>query len=250
MKKSILAIICLITTAGIFAQPSWKKLHDISKAETGLNTIIQDKEAKEKERDAQELLRQSAVGTLDNYHIGHGDKPTPEQKSTCEGYEAKVMSINNTLTGIKDEVTALAARKKEKEDTIYNLKVEFAAGMKSPCASSLAGTSTYNAFFECWKCFWDGACNDLPDINGVTPPIGTRVYKNEGTPGSFNSLSEAQKQKYKAVGKEIPAPEATPPQNGIIEQATDKVRAYFRNVINNSDRLKRRVTGAVLAVRG
>lgn len=249
MKKSILAIICLITTAGIFAQPSWKKLHDISKAETGLNTIIQEKEAKEKEKDAQELLKQSAVGTLENYHIGHGDKPTPEQQSTCEGYEAKVMSINNTLTGIKDEVTALAARKLEKEETVYNLKVEFAAGMKSPCASSLSGTSTYNAFFDCWKCFWDGACNDLPAINEDNPK-GTRVYKNEGAPGSFNPLSDAQKQKYKAVGKEIPPPEATPPQKGIIEQATDKVRAYFRNVINNSERLKRRATGAVLAVRG
>lgn len=250
MKKSILAIICLITTAGIFAQPSWKKLHDISKAETGLNTIIQDKEAKEKEKDAQELRLQSAVGILENYHIGHGDKPTPEQKSTCEGYEATAVSINNTLTGIKDEVTVLAARKKEKEDTIYNLKVEFAAGMKSPCASSLGGTSTYNAFFDCWKCFWDGACNDLPDINEATAPKGTKVDKNEGAPGSFSALSDAQKQKYKAVGREIPAPQATPPQKGIIEQATDKVRAYFRNVINNSERLKRRATGAVLAVRG
>lgn len=106
-----------------------------------------------------------------------------------------------------------------------------------------------------WDCFFDGKCGDYgpaPEkgkgfviIPNSGPPI------TSGAPGIFTPLSQEYKDRYKVDNKNIPPPQATPPQKGIIEQATEKVRGYFRDVIKRMQETKvRRVGNAVLAVRG
>lgn len=106
-----------------------------------------------------------------------------------------------------------------------------------------------------WDCFFDGKCGDY----GPTPEKGKGfvIVPNSGAPitsgapGIFTPLSQEYKDRYKVDNKNIPPPPSTPPQKGIIEEATDKVRGYFQDIIKRMQGTKvRRVGNAVLAVRG
>lgn len=107
-----------------------------------------------------------------------------------------------------------------------------------------------------WNCFFDGQCGDY----GPTPEKGkgfvivpnTGPPTTSGAPGIFTPLSKEYKDRHKIDNKNnVKAPATTAPQKGIIEQATDKVRGYFRDVIKKMQETKmKRVANAVLAVRG
>lgn len=106
-----------------------------------------------------------------------------------------------------------------------------------------------------WDCFFDGKCGDYgaaPEKGKgfvIVPNSGPPI--TSGAPGIFTPLTQEYKDRHKIDNKSIPAPQATPPQKGMIEQATEKVKSYFRDVINRMQQIKiRRVGNAVLAVRG
>ncbi|MDB5231787.1 MAG: hypothetical protein JWN76_2592 [Chitinophagaceae bacterium] len=98
-----------------------------------------------------------------------------------------------------------------------------------------------------WGCFFDNNCGEKASApeNGM----GTRAAPN-GAPGIFSVLNQEYKDRLKIDNKTVPVPAVAAPQKGMIDEATDKVRSYFRDIIKTSSELKKRVTSAVNAVRG
>lgn len=251
MKKYFLFFVCICMAGFVSGQPSLKKLHEIQKAEDELAAIKKEKEEKEKEKAALQEDYDSKVQTFSNYHASHGSKGTEAQIAACDGYAVTADAAAQKLEAKKNEISGLANRQKEKEDFIYIAKEAFAKELPIPCASGLSGWSTYEQIADCWKCFFDGNCNDYPQINPVPVPGGIKIYPN-GAPTAFNNIRNDQLSRISSGINTInvPKPDPPAPQKGFIEQATEKVRGYFREIIKSTERLKVRTTTAVLAVRG
>jgi electron transfer flavoprotein alpha subunit len=118
------------------------------------------------------------------------------------------------------------------------------------CAKQLSVHSTTEEILQCWSCFFEGGCNDY-----AKPPVegkGMMIIPNDGAPQYFTMARNQQLQNISRgiQNIKVPPPPTAPPQKSITEQATEKVRNYFRDVINQSSRLKRRITTAPGAVRG
>ncbi|MEP7237929.1 MAG: hypothetical protein ABI685_08695 [Ferruginibacter sp.] len=98
-----------------------------------------------------------------------------------------------------------------------------------------------------WDCFFDNKCGTY----GPEPDKGKGfvIVPNTGAPGIFTPLSEEYKDRYKIDNKSIPLPPSPPPQKGMVEEASEKVKGYFSDVIQKSKNIKKRVM-AVFAVRG
>lgn len=252
-KKPVIFSFCLFflfNAICCFGQPG-KRLpllppsHAIKDAEDKILTINLDIAAKQTAAYALQPKSDKAKGIYENYHAPHANSPTtPQISATCESYYQAYVALNKQLSALLDEIDALRQQKKDQEVQIEIKKQEFLNEMigKSLCAGSLSTFSTYDDMMSCWRCFFDGDCADKS--NPVYVPLGTRAIPNQGSPLIFTEIKkELTKDIY------VPSPVSNPPQKGYIEQATDKVRGYFQGIINNSQRLKNRVT-AVLAVRG
>lgn len=115
-----------------------------------------------------------------------------------------------------------------------------------------AGTAD-EALVNCWAMFFDGeskrkALGDDP----VYP--GTNFFSS-GVPkvssDAFKTFRNEQLDKINRGINKIDVPKPPPPPQGMIEKATEKVKEYFNNLINQNDRYRsRRTATAVLAVRG
>ncbi len=252
-KKSVIFSFCLFFLFNAicgFGQPG-KRIpllppsHEIKDAENKIVTINLGIAAKQTAADALQPKSDRAKNIWENYHAPHANSPTdPGTSATCESYYQAYAALNNPLSALFDEIDALRQHKKDQEDLIENKKQEFLNQMigKSHCAGRLSTFSTYDDMMSCWRCFFDGDCADKS--NPVYVPGGTRAVPNQGSPIIFTEIKkELTKDIY------VPPPVSNPPQKGYIEQATDKVRGFFQEIINSSQRLKNRVT-AVMAVRG
>ena len=233
--------------------------HEIKESEEKIMVINQHIDLKQSQASALQPQLDKAKETWQNYHATHDGIPADKQTTaTCESYYQTYVALNNQLSGLLDVIAELKIQKQYQKDLMDIKKQEFITGMtgKSLCANTLSISSSYDELMNCWKCFFDGDCRDLPPLPDdprppfvIVPNTGVSV-SSSGAPGSFNVLSQQQRDNYNVYKqKEPPAVKSTPPQKGYIEQAAEKVRGYFQDVINKSQRIKNRVT-TVLAVRG
>jgi len=109
--------------------------------------------------------------------------------------------------------------------------------------------STMEEVVNCWAMYFDAESKRAP--LPVVVPTGTNFF-SQGVPDNavetFKTYRNKQLEDIDHKKIFVPAPE--PPQKGMIEQATEKAQSILDNIINNSKRKVRRVTNAVLAVRG
>lgn len=182
------------------------------------------------------------------------DKNAAEAQRLFNQYNNKFEKGSAAYMQAQGEVNAAAAMAKSFQDQIDDLQksVDNAQGELDAANGKLNEwqqklLDLQNMSGADWNCFFDGKCKDLPFDPGKKPNF--IMVPNTGAPGIFTSLTPEYKDRHKIDNKPIPPAQNAPPQKGLIDQATDKVKSYFNDIINQSRRIKNRVT-AVLAVRG
>lgn len=167
-----------------------------------------------------------------------------------------IATYKDALKTLQENVDNAQAAKDLAEANIKQKQGELLEFVKqnsnADCAKWLSPDSPIEAVVQCWNCLFDNNCGNYAppptspfDINpeGVpiksfgAPPIMGGAFRNQQLQNLSNSIEKVK----------VPPP--PPPQKGMVEEATEKVRSYFRDVINKSKNFKNRVT-AVLAVRG
>lgn len=280
MKNIIACFVCLVTSTVSTA----RNFTDTLKLPTGQNgtiNLILDGIKTEKENvktaeanlaaaKADQDIKKTGLETKMNARIeearaiyaAHNNKH-PEGGPEHIYWNNKLAEVGTMITTYSDALKALqtavndAQTAKDKaEESIKQKQAELLEFVKmnsnTDCAKQLSQDSPIEAVVQCWNCLFDNnCCNYGPpptspfDINNGGAPI-----KNYGAPpimgGAFRNQ---QLQNISNNIEKIKVPPPPPPQKGKVEEATDKVRGYFRDVINKSKHFKNRVT-AVLAVRG
>jgi len=249
-QKTFIYTLCLflLFNTAAFAQagkrlPLLPPSHEIKEAEDKIIALDQDIAAKQAAADLLQPKLDAAKKTWEDYHAPHANSPTDKQTmATCETYFQNYAALNKELSEAFDAIDALELQKKDQHELMEAKKQEFITEMIGKSLCNLTTFSTYDDMIGCWRCFFDGSCATQPNI--VLVPSGTRAVPNRGAPPVITVIK-------KELTKDIyvpPPPASTPPQKGYIEEATDKVRGYFQELINKSKRLKDRVIA--VAVRG
>lgn len=170
--------------------------------------------------------------------------------------KAMINTYTGALKTLQDNVDNAQSQKDMAELKIKELQGELLDFVKQnsnmDCAKLLSPQSPVEAIVQCWNCLFDNNCGNYGppptspfDINAEGVPL-----KNYGAPPIMGGAFHNQQLQNLSNGiNKKPVPPPPPPQKGIVEQATDKVRSYFNEVINKSKNIKNRVM-AVLAVRG
>jgi hypothetical protein len=171
--------------------------------------------------------------------------------------KAAALDYQGQIDNLQTDVDNAQRDKEQAESSMKELQQQLLDFVKLnsnlDCAKQLSVNSPVEAIVQCWNCLFDNNCGNYGpppfshfDINGQGVPI-----KNSGAPPIMGGAFRNQQLQDLSNGIEkIKVPPPPPPQKGVVEQATEKVRELFRNVINNSQRIKQRITAAVLAVRG
>jgi hypothetical protein len=260
MKKKIvflsLCLLSLVTTTsgqlGVKIPPP--PSHTIKEAEDKIVVIDQDIATKQAAIAVLQPKLEKAQTIWGNYHAAHADSPASQQTiATCDSYYITYEELYKQSTALSTAITDLERQKKDQQDLIEIKKQEFLNEMvgKSLCAGNLSISSSYDELMACWRCFFDGSCGEY----GPTPEKGKGFVivpngPKQGAPPVFTPLSEEYKNRYNPDYRDVPKPKITPPQKGYIEQATDKVRQIFNDVIKKMQGVKVRRVAVPVAVRG
>ena len=254
MKKIILAL--LIANASLaqeVAPPPPPSIHDIKKKEEEIKKTEQEITIKQEELKPLETKAIQTRNKWENYHQQHDGTETSEAvAATCENYRIAFVNAYNQYKPVLDAIANLQDLKRDQQQMLRQLKLSFINSKlgKLPCASSLGESSSYEEIFNCWKCFFDGACGTYPDVP-LVPSTGIKITPNirsSGTPPVFNNLSEQQRNKYNMNNMKPPPPPPPPPSES--EPVIKQVKDYFQNIIKQNTKYNQKRVTSVIAVRG
>lgn len=222
---------------------------NIAAAETVLSTANLELGAREPDLIVQRDNKNAEAKKYFDEHNEKHEKGSPEYnywQGLINAAAGEANTFQSQIDGLHKNVTDAQTQKERAEERLAELGQQLQDAInatKADCAKSLPAGASVEQIMNCWRCFFDGDCRDFPPL--PRDPRKPFVAVPNGAPIIF---SEPKNMGIDHIN--VPAPPVPPPaQKGIIEEATDKVRSYFRDIINRSQRIKNRVT-AVLAVRG